>query len=319
MSPDTYLILGDVNFSRFEIPEKIGFGGEQLLAVQKLVGGKRVIDAMGRDDADLKWSGLFIGQNASDRARYLNYLRIAGNQLTLTWAEFAYSVVIKEFLPDYRRGYEIPYSITCVVVEDLTLPVTVLPESSIDRAILDDMNSATGLGSLIGDGALSSALGTLGTAISAVSSFANAAQSTINSVLAPLGAVQARVTTLIASTGNTIANVATIGGVSINNPIAMQAANLSSQIAGYTQMPQLLNLQSVTGRMGMNLGAIKSTGQTVVTAGGNLFSMASKAYGDATAWTTIARANKLTDPNLNGVQSVLVPPTSDGGGGVYGA
>ncbi len=99
----------------------------------------------------------------------------------------------------------------------------------------------------------------------------------------------------------------------------MQAANLSSQIAGYTQMPQLLNLQSVTGRMGMNLGAIKSTGQTVVTAGGNLFSMASKAYGDATAWTTIARANKLTDPNLNGVQSVLVPPTSDGGGGVYGA
>ena len=319
MSPDTYLVLGDLNFSRFEVPEHIQFGGDQMLAAHKLVGGKRIVDAMGRDDAPLGWAGMFIGQNASDRARYLNFMRIAGAQRTLTWAEYAYKVVIKTALMDFRRVYEIPYTISCEVVEDMTLPVTKAPQAPIDPAIMDDMNTANVLGGLIGDGPLSIALGTLNSAISAVSSFANAAQSTINSVLGPLAAVQSRVTTLIASTGSTIANIATVGGVLPNNPIAQQAARLSSQVAGYTQLPQLLNLQSATGRMGMNLGAVNTSGSSIVTAGGNLFAMASKAYGDATAWTTIARANKLSDPNLTGVQTVLIPINPDGSGGVYGA
>lgn len=319
MSPDTYLILGDLNFSRFEVPEHIQFGGDQALAVHELVGGKRVVDAMGRQDKTLEWSGMFIGDNASDRARYLNFLRISGKQLNLGWDQYFYRVVIKSALLDYRRKYEIPYSIICVVVEDLTLPIATSPQAPIDPAILDDMNTANALGGLIGDGPLSTALGTLSTAISAVSSFANAAQSTINSVLGPLGAVQARVTTLIASTGNTIANIATVGGVVPNNPIATTAANLSTQINGYTQLPRLLNLQSATGRMGMNLGAVATAGKSIVTAGGDLFTLASKAYGDATAWTTIARANKLTDPSLTGVQTILIPPVADGSGGVYGA
>ena len=47
--------------------------------------------------------------------------------------------------------------------------------------------------------------------------------------------LQARVAVLIASTGNTIANIATVGGVLPNNPIATTAASLTTQIAGYTQ------------------------------------------------------------------------------------
>lgn len=319
MKADTFLILDDLNFSRFEVPENIQFGGDQLLAEHKLVGGKRVIDAMGRDDTDLHWSGLFLGANASERARYLNYLRIAGNPLTLTWGGLAYKVVIRTVLCDYRRSYEIPYSIVCCVVEDMTIPVTAANSVEIDSAIGDDMNTMNSLGSSIGDGTLSSLLGTLSSAISAVSLFANAAQSTISSVLTPLHAVQQQVTLLIGSVSSTISNIATVGGILPNNPIAIQASKLSSQIGGFTQLPLLLNLQSSAGRMGSNLGASLTSGNSITTAGGNLFTMASKAYGDATAWTTIARANKITDPALTGVQTLVIPPTADGNGGVYGA
>lgn len=319
MKADTYLILGDLRFNRFEVPEHIQFGGEQALAVHELVGGKRIVDAMGRQDRALDWSGQFIGENANDRARYLNYLRIAGKPLDLIWFEYAYKVVIKSVTLDYKRAYEIPYSISCCVVEDATIPVTTLTSGGIDSAIADDMNSANTLGGLIGDGPLSTAIATLNTAIFAVSTFANAAQSIISSVVTPLAAVQSRVGVLIAATGNTIQNISTVGGVLPSNPIAAQANSLLAQVTGYQRLPLLLNLQSVAGRMGVNLGAVNGAGKSITVAGGNLFDLASKAYGDATAWTTIARANGLTDPVLTGVQAVTIPVVSDGGGGVYGS
>jgi len=316
MSPDTYLLLGDLTFGRYEVPETINFGGDQALAVQKLVGGKRVIDAMGRDDEPLRWSGQFQGEDATARAQYLNYLRIAGKPLNLTWGEFAYSVIIRSAHMDYQRSYQIPYAIVCEVVEDMTLPVSTAPAGSVDTAISDDMATCNTLSGSIGDGTLSGLMATLSSAVGTVSSFASATQSTINSVLTPLAAVQKQVTTLIASTGNVISNIATVGGILPNNPIAQNAAKLTGQIAGFTQLPLLLNLQSTAGRMGLNLGAAAS-GKSVVTAGGDLFTMASKAYGDVAAWTTLARANKVSDPQLVGVQTIVVPRVADSTGGVY--
>lgn len=319
MQPDTILTLGDFEFSRLEIPEKIPFGGEQHLVVHELVGGIRVIDAMGRQDAPLEWSGLFMGQNALERARYLDGLRIAGKSLVLTWDEFLYEVVIASFKADFERFYQVPYRISCTVLQDLSSPVTTIADPGIDDLIGDDMNTANGLGDLIGDGPLSSLLGTLDSAIKQVSSFANAVQSTINSVLAPLAAVQARVQILIGSVGNVIGNVTTLGGILPNNPIAQQAAKLTAQATAMTQLPQLYNLQSVLGRMGGNLGSIGGSTNTITAAGGNLYGMAAKAYNDATAWTTLARANKLTDPQLTGVNTIVVPPVPDNSGGVMSA
>lgn len=319
MQADTVLTLGDFEFARYEVPEQITFGGEQRLVVHELVGGARVIDAMGRSDAPLEWSGLFQGENALARARYLDGLRVAGQSLILTWDEFMFEVVIASFRADYQRFYQIPYRINCTVLQDLSNPVTSIADAGIDDMIADDMNSANALGDLIGDGPLSDLLGTLDSAISAVSSFATAVQSTINSVLQPLAAVQARVQILVSSVGNTVANVATLGGILPNNPIAQQAAKLTGQVTAMTQLPQLYNLQSVLGRMGGNLGTIGKGTNSITQAGGNLYSMASKAYGDATAWTTLAKANKLTDPQLTGINTVSIPATPDGSGGVLNA
>lgn len=318
--PDTVVTLGDFAFSRFEIPEKIPFGGAQILAVQKQIGGKRVIDAMGPDEMPLAWSGLFQGENALERARYLHRLRIAGKALPLNWDEFRYSVLIERFECDFERYYKIPYRITCLVVEDMTTPVTEIASAGIDESITDDMNDAMGLGDLIGDDILSGLLGGLNTAIGAVSSFATAAQSTISSVLAPIAAVQSRVGLLISSVGNTVANVTTLGGVVPNNPLSQVASRLTGQAAAMTQLPQLYNLQSVMGRMTSNLGTIGGGIGSIATAGGGtLFELASQKFGDATAWTGIANANNLVDPMIQGIQNIKIPSIPDFSGGILKA
>jgi hypothetical protein len=314
----TTVTLGDFEFADMEVPESIPFGGAQALTVHKLIGGARVVDSMGPDDAPLEWRGWFRGENALARALYLDTLRKLGKPLTLTWSELRYTVVIQSFLPDFRRPYEIPYRISCEVVEDLTSPVNVIAPSSIDDVMADDMGTANSLGGLIGDGTLSSLLGGLDAAIQGVSSFANASSSVINSVLAPIAAVQGRVSTLIASTGNSIQNVGTLGGVLPGTSAGISSSALATQVISFNTLPNLYSLQNVVGRMGANLGSVSGSSRPVTMSGGNLMDVASTAYGDASSWTGIAKANGLTDPVLVGTQTVAIPLRPDTAGGILG-
>ncbi len=112
------LLLGPVAFRDFEIPSAINFGGTQRLAVHRLTGGARVIDALGRDDTDITFSGTFTGTDATLRARLLDELRAAGTLLPLTWDIFFYTVVIARFQADYQQGAWIPYRLSCTVLRD---------------------------------------------------------------------------------------------------------------------------------------------------------------------------------------------------------
>jgi hypothetical protein len=320
-TPNTTLVLssparGDFAFANTEVPERIPFGGEQQLAVHELVGGARVVDAMGRNDTPLEWSGMFVGAQALARARALDAMRADGLPLVLTWSEMAYSIVIKSFRADYEQRFQIPYTISCIVVKDRTFS-SAGAQANVDDAIRGDMATATSLGAQVGDSKLSGLLGTLGSAVSSVSSFAQATQSTINGVLQPVGAVTQQVKTLIAASANTIANVTTLGGILPNNPIAQQASRLTSHVTAMTQLPVLYNLQAVVGRIGGNLGSVGAPGQQLVTAGGNLFQVAAVNYGDASEWTGIARANGLTDPQLAGVNTIKIPALPEGAKGVF--
>lgn len=312
----TTLSLGDVLFEDLEIPERMPFGGNQSLVMHKLVGGVRQIDAMGRDDRSIEWSGTFLGENALARARYLDAQRIAGTSVPLVWSEFFYDVVVRCFEADFEREWMIPYRIVCEVVLDHSQPQTSLAGASINDLLAADQSTANSLVGQIGDGTLSSLMGTLNTAISNVSNFANAAQSTINSVLQPINAVQQQVSTLIGQAANTMLNVTTLGGILPNNPISTSVASLAAQVTAYQQSPLLYNLQSVMGRMSTNLGGVNGSVQQVTMAGGNLMQLASKVYGKAEAWTGIAKANGLSDPNVQGVQTLNIPVTADDSGGV---
>ena len=146
---DTIVKLGDFEFQHAEVPEGIPAGGNQMIHVNKFVGGKRKIVATGRDDDDITFSGIFFGANASDRFKALDYLRTEGNQLIFSYLDFRYSVIIKTFTGTINKYYKIPYSITLTIIEDLSNPVLVPPPAGFLDALYDDIATLFDIQALI--------------------------------------------------------------------------------------------------------------------------------------------------------------------------
>jgi len=289
--------------------------------IHKLPGGARVIQPMGQDDDPIQWSGLFLGTSALDRARAIDLMRVQGKPQKLSFFEFRYMVVVKAFRYVIETRFRIRYTLELEVLEDSTKGRGATAASSdIGAAVRADSAAAVSIGNSIGDSQLTSMLGTMDSAIRSVSNFAQATTATINGVIGPVAAVAQRVNTMIASAGSTLTSVATLGGILPNNPIARQAAKLNGQVAAATQLPLLYNVLSLSGRIQSNLNLVSGTSASatrVVATGQNLFKVAAQEYGDATKWTAIAQANKLTDPNITGIQSITVPPSPADSGGEF--
>jgi nucleoid-associated protein YgaU len=99
-------------------------------------------------------------------------------------------------------------------------------------------------------------------------------------------------------------------------PAPASANALLAALSNTQQLITLLQLQGVLGRLMKNLGAVNSSPNVVTTAGGNLYRIAQDHYGDPTLWTGIAAANDLTDPFVQGTESLTIPPTPAPSGGV---
>lgn len=57
--------------------------------------------------------------------------------------------------------------------------------------------------------------------------------------------------------------------------------------------------------------------RSITVAGGNLFAIAAKYLNDATQWNRIALANSLSDPVVQGVQTLVIPAAdATAGGGI---
>ena len=318
MTPDTKLVLGDFTFAGFEIPASLEGGGKQRLVVHELVGGTRIVDAMGRSEAPLAWSGYMRGAGAIRRAQYLDYLRAKGAQLTLTWSQYRYQVVIESFTWNYSKFYELTYQISCTVVADQTTTPTSVPATPIDIAMSSDNLVANTLVATVGDSQLTQLMGTLNTAIGNVLTFVNLTQSAIALIKQPMQSVQARVAALLGLADASISQVPGFAGVSAGLQAAVLATSLAGILSSTNTESSLLGLGSVLGRMSANLSVANSS-QTVPFAGGNLYSISDAHYGDASAWTGIAKANGLTDPNLRGTGTLVIPASPDNAGGVLAA
>jgi hypothetical protein len=139
-----YLQLGPVTFQDFALPGRIHFGGAQRLAVHTLPGGVRVIDSMGRNDADISWSGAFSGADAADQARGIDLMRAEGEMWTLAWDAFCYLVVIGSFEASYEHVNWVPYRISCTVVQDLAQSAVGVV-ASLATSVLSDLASVIGI------------------------------------------------------------------------------------------------------------------------------------------------------------------------------
>ena len=200
------LQLGGVALEGFEVPGRVLLGGGQSLAVHQLPGGVRIIDAMGRDDADLAWSGVFSGSDASGRARLVDALRAAGGVLPLTWDEFYYSVIIADLTLAYRSPWWIEYQIRCKVLLDeaqSSRPVPLLAAG----AIASDLAEAAAYVDAAAAVVATTAIGALtaGTAASAMASTSlSALQATISRGIAnaEVGLESSDLATAVSSSGS---------------------------------------------------------------------------------------------------------------------
>jgi hypothetical protein len=257
------LTLGGVVFQDFEIPESINFGGDHKLIIHQLPGGSRVIDAMGPDDSEIRWTGRFRGESAEQRALLLDFLRRQGGNLLLNWSLHRYQVVIREFKADFRQSYEIPYSISCTVVLD---EIQALATAAIGfiEALAADLLTATGLAGVIGMPAINTAVTGVATAFSnyqagvpnstnlITTATASAEPALLGSLLSSISGAQSAVTGAINSTGAAINTTGSVGGVTAGGAPAAMASTLTSQSSAFSQLGTLYQLSSTLGRMYTN-------------------------------------------------------------------
>lgn len=315
---DFVLTLGDFSFQDREVPQEIAVGGVQKLVPHQIIGGIRVVDAMGRIDDDLEWSGWLLGPNAGQRRDYLEAYKNAGAPLILTWSTYRYQVLVQRFSAKFQREYQYLYQIAFTVVADLTNTTTQGSAQSLDDSIGNDLGTAQSLTSAVGDSTLSSLMGTVSSAIGAVETFTGAAKSVLNSVIQPIAATAQRVSQLAATVDSTISHAAGFAGIVAGGSGASMSVAFSAQISAVTQQTNLAQLSGVLGRMNANLTAAGSSDNVVTVGGGNLFSLAASEYGNANDWTAIAQANDLSDPFVDGTQQIVVPASPADTDGVLG-
>lgn len=244
------LVLDSIVFADFEIPEEIPFGGAQVLAVKKLVGGARVIDAMGRDDMNIGWSGRFRGEFGEARARTLDTMRVQGRQLILTWSTLRYLVVIERFTANFRQPFEIPYSISCTVIEDLSLPILeAAPDPN--AMILADVASALSITGV--DASVVGAVSGVSVAVQAVDNFQGADIGSINSVESAIQVAQTSISARAAIQNATVAPNGSVAGMFAGTSPAALAATLTQQAGAFSELSQLYQLQALMGRTSVNV------------------------------------------------------------------
>jgi hypothetical protein len=245
------LTLGPLLFTDFEVPEHISVGGKQILVVHKLVGGDRVIDAMGRDDSDIKWSGRFRGSAAEIRARLADFLRVQGQPLILAWSSYRYLVMV-DFEADYLQPYEIPYTITCTVVSDLTSPIlTALLD--IDSAIFSDVNQLIQVGAALNVPGITTAIGGVSSATGAVATFQGAASSDVTGVTSAIGVAQAAIAGQTATQNALVAPSGSVAGAVAGDDPADIATNLTGQAGAFQQLGVLYQAKALLGRISTNI------------------------------------------------------------------
>lgn len=311
----TRLLLGDFEFLDFEVPERLALPGRQKTVLHQMVGGKRVIDVLGVEYDPLTWSGIITGSQASNRVKALERMRNAGEKLTLTLDDYSFSVVITSFTPVYEFIYRRPYSIEVAIVANNASPLKVDALTGALQGLLDsDIGQALGLSDIIDVSTVTSAVTTVQSAVKEVTDFAHATVEQVQAVVRPIIAAQTIVQQQLSQLESAASDITTLGGLVPGNPISTTVSNLLSQADQSTRIPALYSLQNVLGRLNKNVSSGQTADgvRTITQSGGNLYQVASDQYGDASLWSSIASANDLTDPQLNGINTLTIPanPTS---------
>jgi hypothetical protein len=250
------LTLGAVIFQDFEIPSSIRGGGSQQLDIKKFLGGTRTIDAMGRDEDPIAWSGRFRGSTAESRCQQLNGMRIVGQPVELTWSSFRYQVVIEKFTFDYESPLEIPYQISLSVLVDQTVPIPSLLQT-IDEIFGTNLATATNLGADANVAGVTTSLNQLETTASTIQTLSGSNSAVLSGLTQDIVSAQGATQTAINVASGQVTPVAgsVFGGTAGLAPQTI-AANVAGQASAFARLGSLVPLSDVLTVMNKNIGAI---------------------------------------------------------------
>ena len=164
------LKIGSISLRDFETPSTVKFGGTQRIAVHRLANGRRVLDALGREESDITFSGVLSGSDAEARVQALDLLRTTGQRTSLQWSSFHFDVIVRQFSIEFQSPHWIPYQLVCAVLEqsidDSASNLTAGPETLLGdldaldalhrgssvklRELVDQMNRSMAAGAILG-------------------------------------------------------------------------------------------------------------------------------------------------------------------------
>lgn len=225
------VVIGGMVLTGLEVPDELVFGGRQELVVHRLLGGGRVVDAVGNDPERLTLKGRFVGPEAQARAMALARMREAGAPVSFAAAGISCTVWIAQFRFAYQaKGAVCSYSL---VLERATAPMAAGAEGA-------------QAGGQVGDD-VRAGLSMIGTASSAAYVVAGqvgtiAGQVTPLAVMLGGGGAVARVTNALG-----VVNGVAQGGVNL----AASPAAVGAMLGGLTQAGS--GLTDVLGQTGANL------------------------------------------------------------------
>lgn len=144
--PSSVLTLAGIAFDSFSTPSRMGAGGSQALVIHKLPGGRRVIDQLGPDEADIVWNGQFFGDDAYSTVLALDAIRQSGQVVPLIFAGQYRSVIVSSFNYSLRREpVWCEYQIVCTVYQNQSLGDLSVSNTStaIDTQVSSDLGTAS--------------------------------------------------------------------------------------------------------------------------------------------------------------------------------
>ena len=319
--------LGGVVLDGFMAPERMNWGGTQQLTVHKFPGGKRQIDAMGRDDDDIRLSGKLIGRDR-DYAAAIDAARVAGEKVILAWNDRAVECVIRgAHFADTGAGTS--YDVECVVVRDLSAAQGD-GERDLLGQIVDDIGQALTLASaglaLYATGeAIVTGFTDLQGKVEPLPHFVSGADP--DNIATDAAALASACAVLLADRGNELD-----AGIATTDPDAVLAkfaalrnateAAAAAVVGGVMAAHVVINTAAVSGQdtaqawlpEGEAVSPPPRGAARVVVAGADLYRLAATHLRDATQWVRIAEANGLDDPMIAGIAYLTIPSARAGTG-----
>ncbi|WP_428533521.1 hypothetical protein [Rhodopila sp.] len=204
--------------------------------MHNLSGGRRVLERLGPDDAEIAFQGIFSGPNAEARVRAFDDLRLSGEVVWLTWETFRRRVVVKSFLAEYHSPWWIPYKVSCIVAYQSGIAAT---KSTVAALISSDLGNA--LAAIAGTGF---SVGSLQGALSATNAMTTGTVSNLQAV----GVVGTTLDLIDGQIDQQSTTVATPGAP--NADPATLCRTFGSMVGGAGLLTAAVNARSYVGRIG---------------------------------------------------------------------